>query len=103
MKFLYESSLDSTVVPTWDLIDRSVVFLGPELLPRLALSASMETNRGSLSPIGTCGQHAQTQSNRFQSGGVRGRIREATVDPRLCLSKTSEDGGQLQEPADQSR
>ena len=73
---------------------------GAELLPRLAVPASVEADRRPLHKVGARGKHAQAQQHRIRAGRVRGGIRQAAVDARLCLSAADAHGRKFQEPAD---
>ena len=76
---------------------------GSEFLPRLAVSAALEADRGAVHPVAPRWEHAQAQQHRLQHGGVRGGVQPPAVLPRHLLPQAPPHGRQLQEASHHSR
>uniref|UniRef100_A0A8D8P1K7 (northern house mosquito) hypothetical protein n=1 Tax=Culex pipiens TaxID=7175 RepID=A0A8D8P1K7_CULPI len=69
---------------------------GAELLPGVALSAPLETDRRGVHPVTARGEYAQAEPPSVQHGGGGGGVPGAAGGTRGMLSSAVQDGGQFQ-------
>lgn len=80
--------------PRMQFPDSVYTFPGAELLPRMVVSSTMETDCRIVHPVRPRREHAETELNRVQSGRVRRGLRQAAVGSSFRLLATSPHGGQ---------